>query len=411
MKKTILFSLLTLCLFAISACQQEGPKNQSKVTLSPSLKDFKEAYQLAELTVTFKEVNSGKSYEAKQQNGKVMIELPFGLYNINAMGTITYSVDGKEKRASVVATRTNETINTPESNITLDLLFSEQPDLGEGDIRSLVIAEIFPSGTLTPSGDKYIGDQYFRIYNNSDKVVYADSLLILESSFNTILVQDIEPKLTETCFPVQAVYMIPGNGKDVPVQPGGYLTICDQAANHKSINKNSIDLSKADFEWYDETPANSRVKDVDNPAKNLEKIYCYTRTIWSLHDRGGSSYAIAKMKTTKEDYLANYKAKYIWKFQMPDGTIKNIDKETYFVPTDWVIDGVNLSILSLDKWLVMPIALDRGFTYISTIDRDPQRYGKSVLRKTGAMKNGIQQLVDTNNSTEDFAPQSKASLL
>ena len=158
-----------------------------------------------------------------------MIDLPFGLYNINAIGAITYSVDGKEKRASVVATRPNETINSPESNIILDLLFSEQPDPGEGDIRSLVIAEIFPSGTLTPNGDKYIGDQYFRIYNNSDKVVYADSLLILESSFNTILVQNIEPKLTETCFPVQAVYMIPGNGKDVPVQPGGYLTICDQA--------------------------------------------------------------------------------------------------------------------------------------------------------------------------------------
>ena len=55
MKKTILFSLLTLCLFAISACQQESPKNQSKVTLSPSLKDFKTPYRLVDLTVTFKE--------------------------------------------------------------------------------------------------------------------------------------------------------------------------------------------------------------------------------------------------------------------------------------------------------------------------------------------------------------------
>lgn len=150
---------------------------------------------------------------------------------------------------------------------------------------------------------------------------------------------------------------------------------------------------------------------MDNPAKNLDKIYCYTRTIWALHDRGGSSYAIAKMETTKDDYLSKYKKKYVWKYKMPDGSVKNIDRDTYYIPTNWVIDGVNLSILNVEKWLVMPTSLDRGFTYVSTIDRDPQRYGKSVVRKTGAMKKGVTQLVDTNNSTDDFIHQSKATLL
>ena len=56
MKKTILFSLLTLCLFAISACQQESPKNQSKVTLSPSLKDFNAPYRLVLLLPSKKSI-------------------------------------------------------------------------------------------------------------------------------------------------------------------------------------------------------------------------------------------------------------------------------------------------------------------------------------------------------------------
>lgn len=411
MRKRLLFLLFTMSLFVVSSCRQDAPQNSSNVTFTTTLSDFDMEYQITDLQVTFKEINTGKSYEASQKEGKLEIEVPYGLYNIDAKGAISYMVNDKEVSTPIVATRKNETINSATCNLELKLIFTETPEVGDGDIRSLVIAEIFPSGTQTENGKKYVGDQYFRIYNNSNKVVYADGLLILESSFNTTLVQDIEPRITETCFPVQAVYMIPGSGKEVPVQPGGYLTICDQATDHTKINPNSIDLSGADFEWFDETPANSKVKDVDNPAKNLDKIYCYTATIWSLHDRGGSSYAIAKMGTSKDDYLKNYKTKYVWKFKMPDGTIKNIDKDTYYVPTDWVIDGVNLSILNKEKWLVMPTSLDRGFTYVSTIDSDPQRYGKSVVRKTGATKKGVVQLVDTNNSSDDFTPQSKATLL
>lgn len=411
MKKAFLFLLLTMSMLAVTSCRQDEPQKKSKVTFTTTLDNFEEEYQITDLHVTFKEINTGQSYEATQKDGNLGVEVPYGLYDIDAKGTIKYMVNDKELRTAIVATRKNEAINSAECKLDLKFTFAEKPEPGDGDIRSLVIAEIFPSGTQTENGDKYVGDQYFRIYNNSNKVVYADGLLILESSFNTTLVQDIEPRITETCFPVQAVYMVPGSGKDVPVQPGGYLTICDQATDHTKINRNSIDLSGADFEWFDETPANSKVKDVDNPAKNLDKIYCYTRTIWALHDRGGSSYAIAKMGTTKDDYLANYKKKYVWKYKMPDGSIKNIDRDTYYIPTDWVIDGVNLSILNVEKWLVMPTSLDRGFTYVSTIDRDPQRYGKSVVRKTGAMKKGVTQLVDTNNSTDDFIHQSKATLL
>ncbi|MBB6275397.1 DUF4876 domain-containing protein [Porphyromonas circumdentaria] len=412
MKKQILFLLAAVGLLAISSCHKEAPLQKSKVTVSVTLQSFEKSYTLEDSQLTFNEVNTGQKLQFNFPQGTSQAEVPFGLYNIDAKGKAKYTANGQEVTTPVVGSSKNVTINTATSQISLELVFAEVPVVEEGDIRSLVISEIFPSGTLTPNGDKYIGDQYFRIYNNSDKVVYADSLLILESSFNTILVQKIEPKLTETCFPVQAVYMIPGTGKDVAIQPGRYLTICDQANNHKSINSNSLDLSKADFEWYDETPANSRVKDVDNPAvPNLEKIYCYTRTIWSLHDRGGSSYAIAKMKTSKEDYLSNYEADYIWKFDMPDGTVREIEKKTYYIPTEWIIDGVNMSIKTLDKWLVMPTALDRGFTYVSTINMDPERYGKAVVRKIGETQKGIVQMLDTNNSTNDFTPQAKPSLL
>ena len=47
-----------------------------------------------------------------------------------------------------------------------------------------------------------------------------------------------------------------------------------------------------------------------------------------------------------------------------------------------------------------------GWTHCGKIDKDPERYGKSVLRKRG--NDG--KLIDTNNSTNDFTPDSTPSL-
>lgn len=413
--KMLKFALLSMVsafiVLSLASCDKD--KNlKSKLTLTAQVKQFDKEHKIEKLSFQLKEKNTGKVYDISFVEGRTsaLLEIPFGLYDVMAKGEISYKAIGdKQETLAVQGVRNDFTVNKPELALMVELYLTEQPK-EPGSIRSLMIAEIYPTGILH-NGKKYIGDNYFRIYNNSDKVVYADGLLITESSFLTTLPQDIDPKLTETCFPVQAVYMIPGNGTEVPIQPYSYLTICDQAINHQNEVPGSVDLSHADFEWYDETPASSKVKDIDNPeVKNLEKIYCYTKTIWSLHDRGGNAYAIAKMETSKEDFLANYKKKYVWNFTLPDGTVKKIDKETYIIPTEWIIDGVGLSFGD-KRWSVMPASVERGFTYVSTIDKDPNRYGKCVLRKTASESNGAKTLKDTNNSTEDFLPVHKATLL
>jgi len=53
-----------------------------------------------------------------------------------------------------------------------------------------------------------------------------------------------------------------------------------------------------------------------------------------------------------------------------------------------------------------------GWTYASQALGDDTRFGKSVIRKSiGNLENGKPYLKDTNNSTEDFIPSSKALLL
>lgn len=151
--------------------------------------------------------------------------------------------------------------------------------LNTGD-PDFVIAEIFIPGTYNEAGKQYNGDQYIRIYNNSDKVLYADGLIFMESQFQTTQkYQSVDPDIMDEAIAVGSVVAVPGSGTDYPVQPGESFILCDNAINHKEANPNSIDLSKANFEWYIESK-----QDVDNPAvPNLDVYYCYSKTIWVLN--------------------------------------------------------------------------------------------------------------------------------
>ena len=129
---------------------------------------------------------------------------------------------------------------------------------------------------MQPSGKQYNGDQYVKIYNNTDHVLYADGVSLMESKFITVTKYDYTPDIMKEAMTVQAIYTIPGNGTDHPVQPGESLIICDTGMDHRVANPNSFDLSRADFEWYDESSVPAHM-DIDSPTvPNLDKYYCYT---------------------------------------------------------------------------------------------------------------------------------------
>ena len=249
---------------------------------------------------------------------------------------------------------TNLNISIMEDNQTVGI----QMSLGKisGD---LVIAEIFFTGTTTPENEQYSGDQYIRLYNNSDDTVYADGVAILESAFMTVDDYTYTPDIMSEYFSADAVYVIPGDGDDHPVAPRTSIIICDQALDHREANPNSFDLSGADFEWYDDSP-NPNFLDTDNPdVPNLDKWYSYTATVWSLHNRGFRSYAIARMETSKEEFLANNLYTYNYELVVPGYDPFPMDGEAYKVPNEWIIDAVNLSISSMFQQICTDPSLDR----------------------------------------------------
>lgn len=408
MKKSIFWSLMMLLAVSVSfvSCSSdddpvivkngsltlEMPINVSDVVLN-SFEGTATNVQTGRVTTLPMPVKTGDDYV-------IMIpELEAGAYNIAAKGNISFLKDGVAGKTDfeVVSNGVSlsETVNA--------LKLAVNSFQAEG---GFVISEIFFTGTTTPEGNQYSGgDAYIVISNNSDVTLYADSIAVLESEFLTTTKRDYTPDVMNEAFSTDAVYMIPGNGTSVAVEPGKSLVLAINAINHKEANPNSIDLTDADFEFFDES-SNPRFTDPDGAAPNLDKWYCYTATVYGFHNRGFRSYAIAKMQTTKENWLENYayKAEYVLTVA---GNAYPMSTNTFKVPNAWILDAVNLSVESEFQWIVTSAALDAGWTYCGKVDRDQTRYNKAVVRKQDA--NG--KYIDTNNSTNDFEPEAQPTLL
>lgn len=265
----------------------------------------------------------------------------------------------------------------------------------------LIIAEIFFSGTLQSSGNQYYGDDYIKLYNNSDHTIYADGITIFESDFLTTDKYDYTPDIMAEAVSVDALYTVPGSGKEHPVEPGEYFLIADTGIDHRVSNPNSFDLSHAHFEWYDQSTVPSSL-DVDGPVENLDKWYCYTRSFWMLHNRGFKAYGIARIPVAKDDYLAEYRYDFAYVIDTSAGTFP-MTGTAYKIPNEWVMDIVNLSIPSGYVWNVSSPKLDMGWTHCGEVDKDKNRFFKSVRRKLLYLRaDGKPVFKDTNNSTLDF---------
>lgn len=338
---------------------------------------------------TFRNIANNRSSRFSSLDGLSLIP---GLYDI--------SFEGKLKNdlgvvSSVRASKQSVQLVDGLNSLTLQAYCNVATD-------DLIISEIFFAGTLQPSGNQYNGDSYIKLYNNTDHVVYADGISFFETKFLTTEKRQYTPDIMTEAVAVDAIYTIPGDGASYPVEPGGELLICDVAMDHRVANPNSFDLSAADFEWYDESTTPSTT-DIDNPAvANLDKWYCYTQSVWIPHNRGFKAFGLARIPIGRDEYLANYRYSFDYELVTAAGSFP-MSGDAYRLPNEWVVDAVSCSVESAYAWQVMSPAIDSGWTYCGTIDKDKTRFFRSVRRKVQHFAaDGRMVLCDTNNSSEDF---------
>ena len=382
---------ILLALFMCASCDDPLTSvgaDRTEVLIDLTLPEIPEGAEVVDQTYTFRNVSSGAAYEFSR-NSEILL-MP-GLYDV------TYTARVFRSGAATTTLRANGaavTITGTSSRLSLTAYESVATD-------DLIIAEVFFAGTLQPSGNQYYGDDYVKLYNNTDHVIYADGITLFESKFLTTRKYQYTPDIIDEAMTVHALYTVPGSGTDVPVAPGEYLLLADTGIDHRVANPNSFDLSGADFEWYD-VSTNPKSLDIDGPVANLDKWYCYTLSFWVLHNRGFHAFGLARIPVDRDTYLKDYLYTYEYEEVTAVGTFP-MSQTAYRLPNDWIVDVVNCSVDAAYAWNVCAPALDCGWTGCGTIDKDKSRYFHSVRRRLQYVTpEGRAVFADTNNSSADF---------
>ncbi len=407
MKKSSIFSICVAASLALPffSCSDEPVVPTVEASIEIVRPEGIDDLQILKETVVFRNLSSGEEMRFDSTEG---LAIPVGIYECSYEAEATYVNAGDEESAVVegrlIGNAESVQVTAAGFKLVLPVYLSVDKD-------DFIFEEIFFTGTRRASGSSYIGDTYFKIYNNTDHVLYADGLAICESKFKSTQFYTYTPDIRQDEMTVHAIYVIPGNGTEHPVAPGESLVICDTGIDHRISNPNSFDLSDADFEWYDES-TNPSHTDIDSPTvPNLDKWYCYTLTVFVPHNRGFSSFALARIPIGKEAYLSDYYYDYEYTIYVPAGTFP-MSGSAYRLPNEWIVDGVNCSVETDRQWNVLPPSIDAGWTHCGAMDFDENRFFKSIRRKMLYLTDdGIRVLKDTNNSTADFNPDCVPSLV
>ena len=368
---------------------------------------YPEGYQGFDLEgslAVVEEMNTGNRYSVPTDAaGCFSLSLPNGIYRINVSGRFDRDVfNGAADK--VVISGSDVALNLP---------------LSYSRAGSIVIKELYCGGCkMLPQEGNYQGDQYFILHNNDYNVQYLDSLcfgtLSPNNSTGTNPWVSKNESTGETIFPdflpiIQAVWQMPGDGDDFPLQPGEDAVICLRGAiDHTLQYPLSVNLNKPDYfvcynityfwnTMYHPAPGNliSQDRIVDVVIKTGQ-ANAYTLSLSS------PTLVIWKPEGMTMHEFANAPGNVI---PVPGSNVDDV----VTIPMDWVYDAVEVfDGRSANNSKRLPPAVDAG--YIMQTDT---YLGRSLMRHVDEIASaaaGYEVLADTNNSLNDFYETEKQSL-
>lgn len=377
--------LIASVLFLFASCLKEPDYRSYKVDLMVDFGDEFLQEQKAGAKVVL--LNQAKAYKVEvvtDQQGKVQFSsVEPGFYSI----TVSHSYSSESKIFYYNGQKNIEVFG----NIT-DSVKASGSSTG-----AFVIKEIYFSGSTTPAGKPYSGDQYLEIFNNTDEIQYADGISVLEHEsygYGDNFWANIKDTIV-----LRMIWTIPGDGNQVPVLPGKSIVLARNGMNHRDDPNGNplspVNLGNADFEFYVDE---EKKRDVDFPAvPNLEEdLFVFRAADVTFHVSGGSAIAIAKIPgNNKFERMQYINSKLVSKASTSGSNV------TYYVKiaNKYVLDAVEVvQDEARSVYKRFPQELDAGYTLVASGSRS----GKCIRRKVYTVVQGRTIYQDTNNSTEDF---------
>ncbi len=438
--------LLLVAAFAISSCKKDDGPSTQPVRFSATFSvDGSLGVDIplegTELTLTNKTNGQKHQTKADAKGVAVFESITPGTYDMAA--SLTISAEDYTELSGVV-TEEDVHLNANESGLLLlEDKSLEATLMASGRVGDFVFKQIYYAGSNISTG-AMTRDVFVEIYNNSNTVLYADSLYFSQVTGNggnddagkeffqangqydwsQSLNMNAAKDPNKDYVYAKSVFMIPsdGTGKLYPVAPGQSIIIASTGLNHSQPYQNAsgekpieiknpeltIDLSSADFEVYLH-PYEQKVSpgrapfasDINTPAKDVEVIFSHGQRDLIMDPMGKEAFIIFKVDKTQEvDQWPRYAYSTIR--QLSDGTTLYPQ-----IPVEYVIDAVQTQhpLVGSRVPVRVPFTLDAGAGFVT----GGQYSSQSIVRKTKKKVGNRRILQDTNNSTNDFGVLQKAN--
>lgn len=432
--------LITILLAFVASCKKDDTRVQPvSFRLAVNASEGESTFPSEQAVVKITNRSTANSYSAVvASDGTAIFEsLTPGSYDVSVtllISAATYtSITG-------IYTEEDVTFNGAMERVDIQADTESSIDLVVGRVGGWLFKQIYYVGSNATRGAAF-RDVFFEIYNNSNALMYADSLYFgqAEGKNNNnsgdyvlanfqydwsksleIIVGDGLNANNDYIY-ANSIFMIPsdGTGKKYPVEPGQSIIIAANAVDHtasytlidgvtQSITDPAltVNLSNADFETYlaDYLGGTPYKYDIDNVnVPNVDVIYFVSGNDMVLDANGRDAYFLFKADQSLPS-VADLPT-------MALPTVREITATTNKfkqIPVSYIEDAVEVQnpVESSRVPKRLPTVLDAVRTHVPA-----GRYSsQSLVRKTLKTVNGRRVLKDTNNSSEDFGYLEKADV-
>ncbi|GHU86445.1 DUF4876 domain-containing protein [Bacteroidia bacterium] len=251
---------------------------------------------------------------------------------------------------------------------------------------ALIIREVYYAGSKNiNTGENYSRDQYIEIYNNSNSIVYLDSLFIgCMYPYNSI--SGSHPFAGYDTTPIaDKHWMFPGDGNDYPLNPGESVVIAECAIEHTESDLH-LHLEKSHFAFYA-----SNLNTQKDPSVVALKCMLETQSNRYTLSISCPAVVIYKIPNVKE-YYANPT---MWCRFEPG---RSAGRQDWCIPQSWILDGVEIFEMSGNNTKRLRGYVDASYCTLTA----GRNIGLAVSRKIEKIVNGKNIYKDSNNSIDDF---------
>jgi hypothetical protein len=391
-KKTLLWLALPAAMLA--SCTEAHDVVVLSVTITAERPEAYADISVDSVSITAKNIYTGDELASlTDAAGQSTLTLEEGEYTFTAAAVkrVNVTVGGSPALTEVRLVGNHENVSVNSRNTAVSIPLQASAINAEG---GWIIKEIYYRGGKTKEGSKsYWHHHFFELYNNSNVTLYADGLALSETQLNGAASTNgifSAAELRDTTF-VRTLYAIPGSGNTYPVAPGGSLLIASQPIDHRSYALPELDLSGADFQWYDYTPNAGQAIDVPE-VPNLIKYYSYSLTIWVPTVQGNTAWLISKIPNLDNSYVETHTDK------RPMAHIPTNYVTSVKIANEHILDAVECTGGTSFNGKMLAATIDAG-----VVESGATYSGKSIRRKVKE-KTADGRLIyqDTNNSTTDF---------